>query len=99
MYNIVIKVAAGEVTKLYAILIKILILICGKIYSKMWEFGFMSSPSIIFCISTSPKIAKTWVDDLITIIVKKKTCENFADMKNPLCTKSSFIISPQNVQI
>ena len=59
----------------------------------------MSSPFIIFCISKFSRITKNWVEDASTFsIPKKKDARKFEDMKNPLCTNSSFINSLQNVQ-
>ena len=41
------------------------------------KFGFVSSPSIVFCISKFSRIAKNCVEDTIIFSVKKKTRSKF----------------------
>ena len=62
------------------------------------KFGFMSSLSIIFCISKLSRIAKIELKMQLPSVPKKKKHLNFVDMENSLCTNSSFINSVQNVQ-
>ena len=70
-------------------------IICILFFEK---FGFMSSSSMIFCLSKFSKITKNWVEDTITISVKKKVALNLKMWKVHSVETLSFINSLQNTQ-